>query len=167
MKNNILILIIYLYYLSLVILLIIYLFPGSIIGYFLYGDIVKQPSLVNNPIGTSINHFFYFSYLTFLGVICNLSEKKFINSFLFLFFLSFFLELLHFFIPNRAFELNDLLANIIGVISILFLFVLSIFLELLHFFIPNRAFELNDLLSNSIGILIVFFLFKLIKKFTL
>ena len=127
MKNNILKSIMYLYYLSLVVLLIIYLYPGSIIGYLLYADLGKQLSLVDNSIGTAINHFFYFFYLTFLGVICNLSEKKFINSFIFLFFLSFFLELLHFFIPNRAFELNDLLANIIGVISIFFLFTLKKF----------------------------------------
>ena len=127
MKNNIFKSLVYLYYLSLVVLLFIYLFPGSIIGYFLYGDINKQPSLVSNPIGTSINHFFYFTYLTFLGLIYSQSKKKFINSFLFLFFLSFFLELLHFYIPNRAFELNDLIANIAGVICIFFLFKLKFF----------------------------------------
>ena len=121
MKNNILKLIIYSYYLSLVFLLIIYLFPGSIIGYFLYGDMSKQPSLVSNPIGTSINHFFYFSYLTFLVLICNLGKKKFIKSFLFLLVLAIFLELLHFFIPNRAFELNDLLSNGMGILIIFFL----------------------------------------------
>ena len=125
MKNNILKLIIYSYYLSLVFLLIIYLFPGSIIGYFLYGDMNKQPSIVNSPIGTSINHFFYFTYLTFLGLIYSLSKKKFINSFLFLFVLSLFLELFHFFIPNRTFELNDFLANVAGVLSIFFLFKLK------------------------------------------
>ena len=125
MKNNILKSIMYLYYLSLVVLLIIYLYPGSIIGYLLYADLGKQPSLINNPIGTAINHFFYFFYLTFLGIIYNLFKKKFINSFFFLFFLSFSLELLHLFIPNRAFELNDLLANIIGVISTFFLFKLK------------------------------------------
>ena len=125
MKNNILKSVMYLYYLSLVILLIIYLYPGSVIGYLLYGDLGKQPSLIIGSIGTSINHFFYFFYLTFLGLICNLSEKRFINSFLFLFALSFFLELLHFFIPNRAFEHNDLLANIVGVVSIFFLFKLK------------------------------------------
>jgi len=121
MKNNILKLIMYLYYLSLIFLLIIYLFPGSIIGYFLYGNMNKQPSLVSNPIGVSINHFFYFSYLTFLGLIYSLSKKKFINSFLFLFILSIFLELLHFFIPNRAFELNDILSNSMGILIIFFL----------------------------------------------
>ena len=125
MKNNILKSIMYLYYLSLIILLIIYLYPGSIIGYLLYADSSKQLSLVNNPIGTTINHFFYFFYLTFLGLIYNLTKKKFINSFLFLFFLSFFLELFHFFIPNRAFELNDLLANTTGVVIIFFLFKLK------------------------------------------
>ena len=124
MKNNIFKIIIYLYYSSLVVLLIIYLFPGSIIGYLLYGNINKQPSLISNPIGTSINHFFYFTYLTFLGLIYSLSRKKFINSFLFLFILSFFLELLHFLIPNRAFELNDLLCNSMGVLVIFFLFKL-------------------------------------------
>jgi len=121
MKNNILKSIIYLYYLSLVALIIIYLFPGSIIGYVLYGNFGKQPNLFNNPIGTSINHFFYFFYLTFLGIIYNLIEKKFINSFSFIFILSFLLELLHFFMPNRAFELDDLLANSVGIVSIFFL----------------------------------------------
>ena len=124
MKNNILKLIINLYYSSLVVLLIIYLFPGSIIGYFLYGDMDKQPSLISNPIGTSINHFFYFNYLTFIGLIYGLSKKKFINSFLFLFLISIFLEFLHFFIPNRAFELNDLLSNSIGVLITFFTFKL-------------------------------------------
>ena len=125
MKNYIFKFIICLYYLSLVILLIIYLFPGSIIGYLLYGDLSKQPSFINNPIGTSINHFFYFFYLTFLGLVYNLNKKKFINSFLFILILSFSLELLHFVIPNRAFELNDLLANIAGVTGIFFLFKLK------------------------------------------
>ena len=126
MKNNILKFIIYLYYLFLVVLLIIYLYPGSIIGYLLYGDLSKQPNLINSPIGTSINHFFYFSCLTFLGLIYNLIERKFISSFLFLLILSFSLELLHFFIPNRTFEINDLLANIVGVVSIFLLFKLKI-----------------------------------------
>ena len=125
MKNNILKSITYLYYLSLVVLLIIYLFPGSIIGYLLYGNLYLQPNFINNPIGTSINHFFYFFYLTFLGLIYNLNNEKFINSFLFLLVISFFLEFLHFFIPNRAFELTDLLANSMGVVSIFILFKLN------------------------------------------
>tara|TARA_B110000444_G_scaffold239048_1_gene253153 strand:- start:123 stop:527 length:405 start_codon:yes stop_codon:yes gene_type:complete len=124
-NNNILKFTIYLYYLSLIVLLILYLYPGSIIGYFLYGDLGTQPNLVENPIGTSINHFFYFFFLTFLGSIYSLNKKKFINSILFLFILSVFLELLHLIIPNRAFELNDVIANSTGVIIIYFLFFLK------------------------------------------
>lgn len=108
----------YLYYFSLTILLILYLFPGSLIGYFFYGDLGKQPNIVNNPFGTSINHFFYFSYLTALGFIYSQIEKKFINDLLFILSISIILELLHFFIPNRAFELYDLIANIVGVLLI-------------------------------------------------
>ena len=124
-NNNILKFTIYLYYLSLIVLLILYLYPGSIIGYFLYGDLGTQPNLVENPIGTSINHFFYFFFLTFLGSIYSLNKKKFINSIFFLFILSVFLELLHLIIPNRAFELNDVIANSTGVIIIYFLFFLK------------------------------------------
>ena len=120
-NNNILKFTIYLYYLSLIVLLILYLYPGSIIGYFLYGDLGTQPNLVENPIGTSINHFFYFFFLTFLGSIYSLNKKKFINSILFLFILSVFLELLHLIIPNRAFELNDVIANSAGVVCVYFL----------------------------------------------
>ena len=45
MKNNIFEVIKYTYYLSLIVLLILYLFPGSLIGFFLYGDLGKQPNL--------------------------------------------------------------------------------------------------------------------------
>ena len=45
----------YLFYFSFITLLILYLFPGSLIGYFLYGNLGKQPDFISNPIGTSIN----------------------------------------------------------------------------------------------------------------
>ena len=118
MKNNILKSIEYLYYLSLIALFILYLFPGSLIGYFLYSDLSRQPDLVNTPIGTSINHFFYFIYLSVLGLIYRSKNQKMINSFQFLFSISILLELLHYFIPSRAFELYDLLANSVGVIFV-------------------------------------------------
>ena len=121
MKNIIFNLITYLYYFSLTTLIILYLFPGSLIGFFLYNDLGKQPNLVNNPAGTSINHFFYFAYLSTLGFISNIKKKFFLKSFTFIFYLSIILELSHILIPSRAFEYYDLLANGIGVIVILFL----------------------------------------------
>ena len=121
MKNNVIKLIEYLYYFSLITLFILYLFPGSLIGYFFYGDLGKQPDLVDNPIGTSINHLFCFMYITTLAVICNLKQIRIFTNFYFIFFISILLEITHYFIPNRAFELYDLLANMIGVIIIFLL----------------------------------------------
>ena len=122
MKNNVIKLIEYLYYFSLIALLfILYLFPGSLIGYFFYGDLGKQPNLIDNPIGTSINHLFCFMYITTLAVICNLKQIRIFTNLYFIFFISIFLEISHYFIPNRAFELYDLLANMIGVILIFLL----------------------------------------------
>ena len=117
MKNNFFKLAKYLYYFSLVVLIILYLFPGSLIGYLLYGNFGRQPNLINNPIGTSINHLFFFIYLGLLSFIIGLREKKLISSFQLLFFISILLEILHCIIPNRSFEYYDLFANIAGVIS--------------------------------------------------
>ena len=122
MKNNFFKLLEYLYYFSLVTLLILYLFPGSPIGYFLYGDTARELNLVNNPIGTSINHLFFFIYLSILGLLNRSREKKLINSFQFLFFISILLEPLQYFIPNRSFEYYDLFANSVGVILV-YLFI--------------------------------------------
>ena len=118
----------YLFYFSFIIIIILYLFPGSLIGYFLYGNFEKQPNFISNPIGTSINHLIFFFILSIFGFMFRSKQKKFINSFYFLFLLSIFLELAHFFIPNRAFELNDLYANSLGVL--LALFILKFFKKL-------------------------------------
>ena len=121
MKYNNFSIIKYLFYFSLIILLIIYLFPGSLIGYILYGNIGRQPDFILNPIGTSINHLIFFFYLSVLGFIFRNNQTKFINSFSFLFLISIILELLHYFIPNRAFEINDLYANSLGVLFAYFI----------------------------------------------
>ena len=104
------------YYFSLTALLILYLFPGSLIGYLLYGDFGKQPDLIPNPIGTSINHALAFFYLSIFGLISYLRDKIFNQATTFLISLSIILELSHYFIPNRSFEFLDLFGNLIGTI---------------------------------------------------
>tara|TARA_B100001248_G_scaffold68053_1_gene47909 strand:- start:450 stop:842 length:393 start_codon:yes stop_codon:yes gene_type:complete len=116
MKNHIFSNLKYLFYFSFIILIIIYLFPGSLIGYILYGNLGRQPDFISNPFGTSINHLIFFLYLSILGFIFRSDHKKFINSFSFLFSISIILELLHYFIPNRAFEFSDVCANSLGVL---------------------------------------------------
>ena len=106
----------YLYYFSLTGLLVLYLFPGSLIGYFLYGDLGKQPDMIPNPMGTSINHTLAFFYLTIIGLISYLNQTSFYKILIFILTLSLFLELSHLFIPNRSFQSLDLFANLIGTI---------------------------------------------------
>ena len=128
MKNTIFKLLEYSYYFSLLILFVLYLFPGSLIGYLLYGNLGQQPNLISNPIGTSINHLIFFFYLTILGLVVRLKYQNFFNSFTFLFSLSILLELAHWLIPSRAFEFYDLFANSIGAVTAYLL--INIFLRL-------------------------------------
>ena len=97
-------------------LIIISLWPGSLLGYFLYGDWGQQPNLVENPFGTTINHFIYYVYVSLLGFFLYLRNEKFQQLVYGLFFLSIILEVFHFIIPNRSFQLGDLIANILGVL---------------------------------------------------
>ena len=121
MKNTILKLLEYIYYFSLVILFILYLYPGSLIGYFLYGNLGQQPNLVPNPIGNSINHLIFFSYITTLALIIRSKVVNIFTEYKMILFISFILEILHFIIPNRAFEFYDLIANMLGVLIIIFI----------------------------------------------
>ena len=123
MKNNVLKMIKYLYYFSLIALFILYLFPGSLIGYLFYGDFGTQPDLIPNPIGTSINHALAFLYLSMLGLISYMKLKSFIQTNIFLISLSIILELTHYFIPNRSFEFLDLFANLFGTLIAIFIIV--------------------------------------------
>ena len=75
--------------------------------------------MIPNPIGTSINHLIFFSYITLLASIVRPSIKNILTNYKSILVISIILELLHMVIPNRAFEIYDLLANILGVIIIL------------------------------------------------
>ena len=105
----------FIFYISILLLIIITLYPGSLLGYLFYDDWGKQPNLINNPFGTTINHFIYYIYVSLLGFFLSLRTKNFQKLVYALFFLSVILELFHFIILNRSFQLNDLVGNILGV----------------------------------------------------
>ena len=105
----------FIFHISVLFLIIISLYPGSLFGYLLYGDLGKQPNFINNPFGTTINHFIYYIYVSLLGFFLYLRTENFQKLVYALFFLSVILELFHFIIPNRLFQLNDLVGNILGV----------------------------------------------------
>ena len=104
-----------------IILISLYLFPGSIFGCFLYNDCYKQPQITKDFIVSS-NHVYAFIVLTSLGVIFFHNDKKINLLYVYLFLLSIILELLHIIIPNRGFEMSDLLGNIMGVILVIFIY---------------------------------------------
>ena len=104
------------FYFANFILIILYIFPGSILGWLLYGDVGIQPQISPDFIVSS-NHVYAFSVLSILGYL-SYKSKKLDLVFIYLFFISIFLELLHLIIPNRGFEYSDLFGNIIGVLII-------------------------------------------------
>ena len=106
----------YIFYISVLFLIIISLYPGSLLGYFFYGDLSQQPDLIENPFGTTINHFIYYVYVSLLGFFLYFRNENFQKFVYGLFFLSVILEGFHFIIPNRSFQLLDLIGNILGVL---------------------------------------------------
>jgi hypothetical protein len=96
------------------VLIFLYLFPGSLLGCFLYNDCQLQPKITSDYF-ISTNHLYAFFVLSIIGLF---SYKK-INHLNFLIkylvFLSITLEIMHYIIPKRSFELSDLFGNLIGV----------------------------------------------------
>ena len=109
------------FYISVLLLIILSLYPGSLIGYFLYGNLYQQPSLIANPFGTVINHFISYIYISLLGFLLYSRSKNFQKLFYGLIFLSIILEVLQSVIPIRAFQLGDLIGNLLGVLVAYFL----------------------------------------------
>ena len=107
------------------ILIIFYLFPGSILGCFLYNDCYIQPQITRDFIISS-NHFYAFVLLSSLGVFSFHNTKKINFLSVYLFLLSIFLELFHIIIPNRGFEMSDLFGNIVGVILVILIYKIVI-----------------------------------------
>jgi VanZ family protein len=109
------------FYSSNIILIIFYLYPGSILGCFLYNDCYIQPQITQDFIISS-NHFYIFIVLTSIGVLSFHNTKKINLLIFYLFLLSIILELFHIIIPNRGFEMSDLFGNIVGVILVIFIY---------------------------------------------
>ena len=106
------------FYISNFILLVLYLFPGSLIGCLLYNDCQLQPQLTKDFL-VSTNHLYAFSLLSIIGLFTynNSNKLNFLN--IYLISLSIILEISHLFIRVRSFELSDLFGNILGVVIVL------------------------------------------------
>ena len=114
------------FYVANLVLITLYIFPGSILGWFIYGDAGLQPQITSDFIVSS-NHVYAFMVLSILGYL-SYENYKLNLLFYYLFFLSIFLEILHQIIPNRGFEYSDLFGNILGV------FIVYLFYQIYKYF---------------------------------
>ncbi len=117
----------FIFYLANILLILIYLFPGSIFGCILYNDCFLQPQLTPNFLVSS-NHLYAFLTLSIIGFITFKNLKKIFLLNIYLILLSILLEILHLIIPNRSFELSDLFGNLIGVTIVI----------IINFFLKNE-----------------------------
>jgi hypothetical protein len=113
------------FYFANIVLMIFYLYPGSILGWFLYNNHLIQPYITRDYIISS-NHVYAFVILTSLGVLSFHNTKKINFLIVYLFLLSIILELFHIIIPNRGFEMSDLFGNIVGVILVILIYKIII-----------------------------------------
>ena len=103
------------------ILIVFYLYPGSIFGYFMYNNSSIQPQITRDFLISS-NHFYIFVFLSTIGTLAYRNSKKINFLIIYLFTVSTILEFFHILIPNRSFELRDLFGNIVGVIVVVIVY---------------------------------------------
>ena len=121
----------FIFYLCNLILTFLYLFPGSVLGWFLYKDLSLQPQITPDFV-ISTNHLYAYIVLSVIGFLTFRKNNQFNILSLYLIFLSILLEVLQYFVPNRSFELSDLFGNLSGVIIAIVIF---------YFFKKNENFK--------------------------
>ena len=100
-------------------LITLYLFPGSLVGWFIYGNKKIQPQITPDFIISS-NHFYVFILISAIGFLSFKNQNQIKNLIIYLVLLSLILEIFHLFIPERSFQLSDLFGNFLGVIVVIF-----------------------------------------------
>jgi len=109
------------------ILIIFYLYPGSIFGCYLYNNCNIQPQItpnftISSDYWISSNHFYVFVIVSTLGIFTYRNTKKIKILITYLLFLSIILELFHLIIPSRGFEWSDLFGNILGLLFVIIIY---------------------------------------------
>ena len=99
-------------------LIILYLYPGSLLGWIIYNNKSIQPQITPDFIISS-NHFYVFMLISIIGFLTFVNSKKNILLIIYLVFLSVMLEIFHLVIPERSFQWSDLFGNLLGVIVVI------------------------------------------------
>ncbi len=101
-----------------VIMIFLYLFPGSLLGIIIYDNKNIQPQLTSDFFISS-NHFYVFTLISVMGFLSFIKKKHISLLVIYLIFLSIILETFHLIIPERSFEWSDLLGNLLGVFIVI------------------------------------------------
>ena len=104
------------FHILILILIILSLYPGSILGFLLYGDFKLQPQITKDFLYISSQHLYVYLLVSALGFFSYLRDEKFNLVVIYLFFLSIILEVAHLVISERSFQIKDLTGNILGVL---------------------------------------------------
>ena len=105
-----------LFHIFTLLLIILSLYPGSILGFLLYGDSRLQPQITKDFLYISSQHLYVYFLVSALGFFSYLRDRKFKLVVIYLFFLSIILEVVHLVIVERSFQTEDLTGNILGVL---------------------------------------------------
>ena len=105
-----------LFHILILLLIILSLYPGSILGFLLYGDFRLQPQFTKDFLYISSQHLYVYLLVSTLGFFSYLRDEKFNLVVIYLFFLSIILEVTHLVISERSFQIGDLTGNILGVL---------------------------------------------------
>ena len=97
----------------------VYLFPGSLLGWFIYDNKGIQPQITADFIISS-NHFYAFILISIIGFLTFIKEFQIKFLIVYLILLSIVLEFFHLIIPERSFQWSDLFGNFLGVIVVIF-----------------------------------------------
>ena len=99
-------------------LIFLYLFPGSLMGYALYGSKQIQPQITPDFIISS-NHFYVFVIIAIIGFFTYIKKNQIRFIMFYLISLSIILEIFHLIIPERTFQWSDLFGNLTGVLVVI------------------------------------------------
>ena len=106
-----------------VILIFLYLFPGSLLGIIIYDNKNIQPQQTPDFFISS-NHFYVFTLISIIGFLSFIKKKHIRLLAIYLILLSIILETFHLIIPERSFEWLDLLGNLLGVFIVIIINIL-------------------------------------------
>ena len=107
------------FYVINLLLIILYLFPGSLLGCIFFNNCKVQPQITSDFIISS-NHFYAFGLVTILGYFTFLNSEKLKLVLYYQLVISVLLEVFHILIPERSFQWSDLFGNLLGVIVVIF-----------------------------------------------